>query len=34
MLVETDRAEPELDPSDAERVVSYGLEGLPPQVLR
>jgi hypothetical protein len=33
-LVLTDKAEPELDPSDADLVVSYGLQGLPPQVLR
>ena len=30
----TDTPEPELDPSEAERVVSYGLDGLPAQVLR
>jgi hypothetical protein len=34
MLVLTDRAEPELEPKDAARVVSYGLDGLPAQVLR
>ena len=34
MLVLTDSAEPELDPSEADLVVSYGLDGLPAQVLR
>ncbi len=34
MLVLTESAEPELEPSDAARVVSYGLDGLPAQVLR
>ena len=34
MLVLTDSADPELEPSDAARVVSYGLDGLPAQVLR
>jgi hypothetical protein len=34
MFVETDSAEPELEPSEAERVVSYGFDGFPPQVLR
>src|SRR3954462_10191435 len=33
-LALTETPEPELDPSDADRVVSYGLAGLPPQVLR
>ncbi len=33
-LTLTETAEPELEPSEAERVVSYGLTGLPPQVLR
>jgi hypothetical protein len=30
----TETADPELDPIAAARVVSYGLAGLPPQVLR
>ena len=30
----TDTPEPELEPSDAARVVSYTLEGLPPHELR
>ena len=34
MLVLTDSADPEEEPSDADRVVSYGLDGLPAQVLR
>jgi hypothetical protein len=34
MLVLTDKADPELEPSEAERLVSYGFAGLPPQVLR
>ena len=29
-----DTPEPELEPSEPARVVSYGLDGLPPQVLR
>jgi hypothetical protein len=33
-LLLTDTAEPELEPSDAERVVSYGFDGLPLQLLR
>ena len=33
-LAPTDTPEPELEPSEPERVVSYGLDGLPPQVLR
>ena len=33
-LALTDTPEPELEPSEAERVVSYGLDGLPAQVLR
>ena len=33
-LALTDNAEPELDPKEAERVVSYGLDGLPPHVAR
>ena len=33
-LALTDTPEPELEPSDAARRVSYGLAGLPPQVLR
>src|SRR6476660_10551518 len=34
MLTLTESAEPELEPSDAARVVSYGFDGLPPHVLR
>ena len=30
----TDTPDPELEPSDADRVVSYGLAGLPAQLLR
>ena len=33
-LVLTDTAEPELEPREAALVVSYGLEGFPPQVER
>jgi hypothetical protein len=33
-FVLTETPDPELDPSDAARVVSKGLEGLPAQVLR
>ena len=33
-LVLTDAPEPELEPSEAARVVSYGLATLPPQLLR
>ena len=33
-LALTDTPDPELDPSDAERVVSYGFAGLPAQLLR
>src|SRR5947209_16994483 len=33
-LMLTESAEPELDPSEADRLVSYGLDGFPPQVLR
>ncbi len=34
MLVETDSAEPDEEPSEAARVVSYGFDGLPAQVER
>jgi hypothetical protein len=34
ILVLTETPDPELDPSEAERVVSYGLAGLPPHELR
>ena len=34
MLVLTETPEPELEPIDAARVVSYELQGLPAQVLR
>jgi len=30
----TDTPDPELEPSEAERVVSYGFDGLPAHVLR
>jgi len=33
-LALTETPEPELDPNDAARVVSYGLAGLPPQLER
>src|SRR5262249_61835918 len=33
-FVLTDTPEPELDPSDAARVVSYGVAGVPDQLLR
>ena len=33
-LVLTDTAEPELEPREAALVVSYGLEGFPPQLER
>src|SRR6185369_10446741 len=33
-LALTDTPEPELEPREADRVVSYGFPGLPPQVLR
>ncbi|MGC1887186.1 MAG: hypothetical protein WA709_13990 [Stellaceae bacterium] len=33
-LALTETPEPELDPNEAARVVSYGLAGLPPQLLR
>src|SRR4029453_10100501 len=34
ILVLTETPDPELEPSEAERVVSYGLAGLPPHELR
>jgi hypothetical protein len=34
MFVLTETADPELEPSDPARVVSYEFDGLPPHVLR